>query len=111
MNRGDPTADEERRHPAVIRNPITGREAMFLNPLYVIRLDGMTEAESRPVLDQIQRHATRPEFCCRFRWSPGAVAVWDNLFTQHFAVNDYFGHRREMYRTTFAGPQPRELAV
>jgi len=111
MTRGDPEADTERRHPVVIRNPRSGRAALFLNPLYVTRLDGLTEPESRPLLDQIQRHATRPEFCCRFRWSAGAVAVWDNLFTQHFAVNDYQGHRRLMYRTTFAGPAPRELAL
>jgi taurine dioxygenase len=111
MTRGDPEADTERAHPAVIRHPLTGRAALFLNPLYVTRLDGLTETESRPILDQIQRHATRPEFCCRFRWSPGAVAVWDNLFTQHYAVNDYQGHRRLLYRTTFAGPAPRELAL
>jgi taurine dioxygenase len=111
MTRGDPGADTERAHPVVIRHPLTGRDASFLNPLYVTRLDGLTEAESRPILDQIQRHATRPEFCCRFRWSSGALAIWDNLFTQHYAVNDYQGHRRLMYRTTFAGPAPRELAL
>lgn len=111
MSRGDPEADAERAHPAVIRHPLTGRMASFLNPLYVTRLDGLTEAESRPILDQIQQHATRPEFSCRFRWSEGAIAVWDNFFTQHYAVNDYQGHRRLMYRTTFAGPAPRELAL
>jgi len=111
MSRGDPEADRERAHPAVIRHPLTGRAAAFLNPLYVTRLDGLSEAESRPLLDQIQLHATRPEFCCRFRWSPGALAIWDNLFTQHYAVNDYQGHRRLMHRTTFAGPAPRELAA
>jgi len=111
MTRGDPRADVERAHPAVLRNPLTKRAALFLNPLYVTRLDGLTEAESRPLLDHIQRHATRPEFCCRLRWSPGAVAIWDNLFTQHYAVNDYHGHRRLMHRTTFAGPAPGELAL
>ncbi|MGI9463634.1 MAG: TauD/TfdA dioxygenase family protein, partial [Aestuariivirgaceae bacterium] len=90
---------------------VNGRRALFLNPLYVMRLSGMSEAESRPILDQIQRHATRPEFSCRFRWAAGAVAIWDNFFTQHFAVNDYRGFRREMYRTTFAGPAPRKLAA
>lgn len=111
MSRGDPAADAERRHPSVIVNPVTGREALFLNPLYVSRLDGLSEEESRPLLAQIQAHSIRPEFCVRFRWSPGAVAVWDNLFTQHYAVNDYQGHRRLMWRTTFAGPAPRELAA
>lgn len=111
MSRGDASADVERAHPAVIRNPVTGAEALYLNPLYVVRLDGLSEAESRPILGEVQRHSTRPEFCCRLRWSAGAVAVWDNLFTQHYAVNDYFGHRRLMYRTTFAGPRPRDLAA
>ena len=111
MARGDPSADAERAHPAVLRHPVTGREALFLNPTYVTRLDGLTEEESRPILEAVQRHATRPEFCCRFRWTPGAVAVWDNLFTQHYAVNDYHGHRRLMHRTTFAGPAPRALAA
>lgn len=111
MNRGDPTADEERVHPAVIRNPLSGKEGIFLNPQYVVRLDGMNEADSRPLLDQIQRHATRPEFSCRWRWQAGDVAIWDNFFTQHFAVNDYFGHRREMFRTTFKGSRPAELAA
>jgi taurine dioxygenase len=111
MSRGDPAADVEQSHPAVIRHPDTGREAIFLNPQYVCRLDGMTEAQSAPLLQQIQQHAMRPEFTCRFRWTPGAVAIWDNLFTQHFAVNDYLGARREMHRTTFSGPEPGELAV
>ncbi len=111
MSRGDPSADRERRHPAVIRNPVTGREALFLNPLYVLRLEGLTEEQSRPILEAVQKHSIRPEFQCRWRWRAGDVAIWDNLFTQHFAVNDYFGQRREMWRTTFGGPEPRALAV
>lgn len=111
MARGDPSADEERRHPAVLRNPLTGRCMLFLNPTYVMRLDGMSEEESRPLLESVQHHATRPEFCCRFRWAPGTLAIWDNLATQHYAVNDYYGHRRLMYRTTFEGPRPVELAA
>ena len=106
MVRGDPEADEERAHPAVLTDPTTGRRSLFLNPLYVIRIDGMTESESRPILDQIQRHTVRPEFCVRLRWGAGDVAVWDNFATQHYAVNDYHGFRRLMYRTTFAGTKP-----
>lgn len=106
MVRGDPEADAERAHPAVPAHPATGRRALFLNQLYVIRLDGLSEAESRPILEQVQRHTIRPEFCVRLRWSAGDVAVWDNFATQHYAVNDYQGFRRLMYRTAFAGPKP-----
>lgn len=111
MSRGDPTADQERKHPAVLQNPVTGRHMLYLNPTYVTRLDGLSEAESAPLLDQIQRHVTRPEFCIRYSWTPGTIAVWDNLATQHYAVNDYQGHERLMYRTTFSGLSPRDMAA
>lgn len=101
MTRGDPNADIERFHPAVLRHPETGGQALFLNPIYTTRLDGMSEAESAPVLEAIYKHCTRPEFCCRLRWSEGAVAIWDNRTTLHYAVNDYDGKRRLLYRTTF----------
>ena len=101
MTRGDPAADREVRHPAVRPHPESGRQALFVNPIYTTRLDGMTEAESAPVLDAIYKHCVRPEFCCRLRWTPGTVAVWDNRTTMHYAVNDYDGTRRLLYRTTF----------
>ncbi len=111
MSRGDPGADEERNHPAVLQNPLSGRKMLFINPTYVTRLEGLTEAESAPLLNQIQRHITRPEFCVRHSWQAGTVAVWDNLATQHYAVNDYQGHERLMYRTTFSGLSPAEMAA
>ena len=101
MVRGDPEADRERHHPAVLTHPETGRRSLYLNPIYVTRVDGLSEAESRPILDLLRAHATRPEFQMRLRWAPGPVAVWDNFATLHFAVNDYAGVRREMRRTTF----------
>ncbi|MEQ9334997.1 TauD/TfdA family dioxygenase [Thalassobaculum sp.] len=104
--RGDPEADRERAHPAVRRHPDSGRAALFLNPIYTIRLDGMSEAESAPVLARLYAHMTRPEFCCRHRWRPGDLVIWDNRMTLHFAVNDYDGHRRLLWRTTFAGEAP-----
>ena len=106
MTRGDPEADRETRHPAILAHPQTGARALFLNPIYTTRLDGLTEAESAPILAAVYKHAVRPDFCCRLRWTPGAVAVWDNRTTLHYAVNDYDGVRRLLYRTTFAGPRP-----
>ena len=106
MTRGDPEADRERLHPAVRRHPESGRRALFVNPIYTTRLEGLSEEESAPILARLYAHATRPEFTCRFRWAPGSLAVWDNRMTLHYAINDYDGHRRLMYRTTFAGERP-----
>lgn len=101
MVRDDPAADREVAHPAIRRDPISGRQALNFNPTYAVRLSDRSEAESVGLLDEIHRHTTRPEFCCRYRWRAGTVAIWNNFTTMHYAVNDYDGHRRLLYRTTF----------
>lgn len=105
--RGDPDADQERLHPAVRTHPDTGRKALFVNSVYSLRFEDMSVEESAPLLRYLFDHATQPEFCCRFSWGEGDLALWDNRCTQHFAVNDYDGFRRLMYRTAIAGDRPR----
>jgi taurine dioxygenase len=56
-----------------------------------------------PLLEQLYRHAARPEFQYRFTWRLGSVAFWDNRSTWHYAVNDYQGQRRLMHRITLEG--------
>ncbi len=106
MTRGDPRADIETLHPAVVTDPATGRRALFVNPIYTIRLDGMSIEESAPILAALFKHATKPDFSCRLRWSAGDVAVWDNRMSLHYATNDYDGTRRLLYRTTFSADAP-----
>jgi len=106
MVRNDPEADRETFHPTVRKHPETGRKSLFINPVYTARLDGMSEAESAPILDRLYWHATRPEFCCRHRWQAEDLVIWDNRSTLHFAVNDYDGHDRLLYLTTFPDDHP-----
>ena len=101
--RTDDRAVQEVIHPVVRVHPATGRKALYVNSTYTLRFDGMTQEESEPLLQFLYEHAARPEFTCRFRWSEGALALWDNRCTQHLAMNDYDGFDREMHRTTISG--------
>ena len=96
----------EAEHPIVRTHPETGAKCLYISRSHTVRFKGMTAEESRPLIEQLSKHITRPEFTCRFQWSDGAVAVWDNRTTQHSALNDYHGHRRHMRRVTLKGDQP-----
>lgn len=93
-------------HPVVRTHPETGRRLLFVNHSYTIGFDGMTEAESAPLLGYLLDHGHRPEFTCRFRWAAGSVAFWDNRCVKHLAVHDAGRFRRIMRRVQIAGDKP-----
>jgi taurine dioxygenase len=92
-------------HPLVRTHPETGRKALYIGG-HVQHFDGMTAAESEPLIQFLKQHSTRPDFTCRFRWETGSLAFWDNRCTQHFAVNDYPAETRVMHRITVRGDTP-----
>jgi len=93
----------ENLHPVVRNHPETGRKGLFVNSVYVHHFEGMTVAESKPLLDFLYDHAVRPEFTCRFQWRPGSIAFWDNRCTMHLAIHDAHDSVRHMRRTQIAG--------
>ncbi len=93
-------------HPVVRTHPETGRKALFVNHSYSVGLEGMSEEESRPLLDWLMDWGHRPEFTCRFRWHQGSVAFWDNRCTKHLAIDDSHRVRRVMRRVQIAGDRP-----
>jgi taurine dioxygenase len=97
-------------HPVICMHPVTKRPALWINPTYTIRFENMTQEESLPLLDYLNQLIVNPRFCCRVRWEPGTLTLWDNRCTQHCATSDYQGYRREMWRTTVAGQAPIAFA-
>jgi taurine dioxygenase len=94
-------------HPVVRTHPVTGKKCLFVNQSYTTHIVGVPKEESAAILNYLFLHCTNPNFQVRFRWTPRAVAFWDNRCTQHLAVWDYFPNTRSGYRVTVAGDKPR----
>lgn len=93
-------------HPVIRTHPETGRKGIYVNAGFTIGIKDMSQAESEPLLKHLYHQAWRPEVQCRFRWTENALAFWDNRSTQHYAVSDYWPHRRVMERATIVGDRP-----
>ena len=106
-----PTAQSKKElsaeHPVVRTHSETGRKSLYVNFGHTARFAGMTEEESRPLLDFLFAHQAKPEFTCRFSWRVGDIAFWDNRCVLHNPVNDYHGYKRLMHRVTLKGERPR----
>ena len=96
----------EAEHPAVITHQETGKKALFVNRAHTQGFQELSEKEGKALLDFIFVHQVRTELCCRFKWTPGTLAFWDNRSMQHYPLNDYHGHRRIMHRVTLRGEKP-----
>jgi len=94
------------RHPVVRTNQKTGRKGLFVNRSFTSHLDGFDRKESDAILAFLYTHLETPEFQVRFKWHQGSVAFWDNRFSQHYAVSDYFPQHRRVRRATILGDRP-----
>ena len=105
-----PTAQSKKElvaeHPVVRTHPETGRKSLYVNFGHTARFAGMTDDESRPLLEFLFAHQSKPEFTCRFAWQAGDIALWDNRCVLHNPVNDYHGYKRLMHRVTLKGERP-----
>jgi taurine dioxygenase len=92
-------------HPVVRVHPETGRKGLFVNPGFTSHVVGVSDAESRAILDLLYAHLTKPEHTIRHRWRLGDLGLWDNRSTAHYANRDYTA-QRVMHRITLAGDRP-----
>jgi taurine dioxygenase len=88
-------------HPVVCTHPESLRKFLFVSELMTREIVGLTERESRAVLDFLFAHQTRPEYQCRFRWEPRSLALWDNYSTLHRGIFDFGRAHRLMHRVSF----------
>ena len=97
---------EENLHPVMRTDPRTGKRILYVNPMFTLRIEGLTSGESDALLRFLFDHGASVDFQCRVRWAPGTVLVWDNACVWHYALDDYRPFERIMYRVTTVGERP-----
>ncbi len=96
----------EHYHPIRRTHPETGASSLFVNQAYSVQIEGCTEDESAGILGFLFDWAASPALTCRMVWEPNSILIWDNRNTIHYAVGDYGGFRRAMYRLAVKGEAP-----
>jgi alpha-ketoglutarate-dependent taurine dioxygenase len=78
-------------HPVVRTNPVTGWKSIFAVGHHVQRINGLTELESKALLEWFVRLVVdNHDLQVRHRWqNPNDLAIWDNRSVYHAATPDY----------------------
>lgn len=94
-------------HPVVRVHPATGRRALFVSEGFTSRILGVSEEESRRLLDILFAATKAQEVTYRHKWQPHDMVLWDNRAVQHLATGCPPDQARTMYRTTIRGDRPK----
>jgi taurine dioxygenase len=76
-------------HPIVRTHPETGRRGLYFDPGKILRIEGLEEAESDALIEELTGRMIQPEGEYRHRWRRGDVVIWDNRCSYHKAAGDY----------------------
>ena len=100
------SANKQHTHPLVREHKDTKRKSLFVNPVYTIGIEGMTDMEAFTFLSEIFDHMTQDKYIYRHQWDSDMLIMWDNRSVMHMAEGGYDGYERLMHRITIAGESP-----
>ncbi len=95
-------------HPVAIAHAETGRRALYVNRLMTARINGLDEAESDALMEELLRCSEDPCIVYEHVWQPGDLVIWDNRCVTHARTDFPETGRRLLRRTTTEGSQPFE---
>ena len=94
------------RHPVIRTHPETGERGIYTNQPFVSHIEGISEEESRRLLNCLQQAILDPSVQCRIKWAVNTIVMWDNRIVQHQASNDFYPQTRHVERVTIIGTKP-----
>ena len=100
--------EEEAQLPPVqhklIRSHGDGSQSLYISPIYMRKIVGWGEEETRPIVEELTEWATQDRFVYQHSWMGHDVVMWDNTWTMHMVLPyDTTSQRRIMHRTAIAG--------
>jgi taurine dioxygenase len=98
-------------HPLVRTHPLSGEKSLYFSLNHTARIDGMSEDDSLPLLEELRAHATQPDFVYRHHWRVGDLVLWDNAATMHRRDPFPDRHARLMRRVGFNFPAERRVPI
>lgn len=90
--------------PLVIRHPVSGAPALYLNTGRMEGIEGMEPDAGHALINKLYQHAIQPRYEYRHRWAVGDLVIWDNRSVMHQANADYDPEEfRYLYRVMLQG--------
>ena len=89
-------------HPMIKIHPETGKECLFINPVYTISIEDFTEDASQELLWELYEHMIQDNFIYEHVWNENMLIMWDNRTVMHQANGGYDGYDRLLHRITLA---------
>jgi taurine dioxygenase len=94
-------------HPLARTHPETARKVLYINPIRIEAIEGLSEPEALTLLDELLPHATQEKYQYRHKWRLGDLVMWDNRCLLHKANDDYdMTQLRYLYRVMLKGDKP-----
>jgi taurine dioxygenase len=85
---------EDQRHPPAV-HPIvrvheeTGRKSLYANPYHILRIQGLSDADSERLIDELTGYMVNTSAQYRHKWAVGDIVIWDNRSALHSATGGY----------------------
>ena len=100
---GDIAKYKHEIQPVAITHPVTGKKALYVNPLITARIEDWPEDESRALLDELFTFGENPDIIYEHEWREGDLIIWDNWCSCHARTDFPASERRMLRRCTVKG--------
>ncbi|MBF0277120.1 MAG: TauD/TfdA family dioxygenase, partial [SAR324 cluster bacterium] len=78
-------AFEGNSHPIVIKNPISKKKTLYINPSHTKKINELEEAESNAVLNKLMESSIKAKYQYSHSWEKNDLVIWDQRDLLHRA--------------------------